>query len=72
MKLLQSVFVCLLLAGLAFGQSAALNGQIEGTVTDASGAVVANVKVEVVNNGTGYKRTANTDESGFFRFTLLP
>src|SRR5260370_1109423 len=72
MKLLQSVVVSFLFAAAAFGQSAAMNGQIEGTVTDPSGAVVAKVKVEVVNNGTGYKRSAETDESGLFRFALLP
>jgi len=72
MKLLQSLVVSLLVAAAAFGQSAAVNGQIEGTVTDPSGAAVARVKVEVVNNGTGYRRTAETDESGFYRFPLLP
>lgn len=72
MKLLQSIVVFVFMAAAAFGQSAALNGQIEGTVTDPSGAVVAKVKVEIVNNGTGYKRSTETDDAGFFRFTLLP
>ena len=72
MKLLKCAFVSLLSAAAAFGQAAAINGQIEGTVTDPSGAVVPKVKVEVVNDGTGYKRSVDSNESGFFRFALLP
>ena len=62
----------LLVGALAFGQSASINGQIEGVVTDPSGAAVAKAKVDIVNNGTGYKRSAETDDSGLFRFTFLP
>src|SRR5438552_5275615 len=64
--------VCLSLTAVAFGQSAAINGQIEGTITDPTGAIVSGAKVEVINNGTGYKRSAETDRTGFFRFPLLP
>src|SRR5436190_16199152 len=72
MKLLQLVFVSLLTGAAAFSQSAAMNGQIEGTVSDPTGAVVAKVKVEAVNNQTGYKRSVETDASGVYRFALLP
>src|SRR5712691_4057139 len=72
MKFLGYAFVSLLIAAAAFGQSAAINGQIEGTLTDPSGALVPKAKVEVVNDGTGYKRSADTNESGYFRFALLP
>mgnify|MGYP003346269831 CR=1 FL=1 len=58
-------------AGL-FGQAAAINGQIEGSISDATGAVIPNVKVEVVNDGTGFKQETQTTSSGFFRFALLP
>src|SRR5262249_44625502 len=57
---------------LAFGQAAAINGQIEGTITDPAGAVVPNAKVEVTNDDTGYKRSAQTDSAGFYRLGLLP
>jgi len=57
---------------LAFGQSAAINGQIEGTITDPTGAQVPGAKVEIVNKGTGYTRSTDRDQSGFFRFPLLP
>lgn len=55
-----------------FAQSAAINGQIEGTITDASGSVVANADVEIVNLDTGFKREAKTDTAGFYRFVTLP
>jgi hypothetical protein len=58
--------------GAAFGQAAAINGQIEGTITDPSGAVISGAGVEALNQGTGFKRSAKTDEAGFFRFTVLP
>jgi len=55
-----------------FGQAAAVNGQIEGTVTDPSGAVVAGAPVSLENTATGFKRDTQTDASGFYRFTVLP
>lgn len=69
------VLSLLLFAGVSqscFGQAAAINGAIEGTITDPSGAAVPNVKVEVTNDGTGFKRSVDTDSSGFFRFSVLP
>ena len=56
----------------AFGQSAAVNGQISGTVTDPSGAPVAAAHVEAVNAGTGYRQTVTTSSSGLFQLPLLP
>jgi hypothetical protein len=56
----------------SFGQAAAINGQIEGTVTDPSGASGAGAQVEVLNEETGFKRSATADESGFFRLAVLP
>jgi hypothetical protein len=41
-------------------------GRISGTVTDPSGAVVAKAKVTITNEATKVKRSAETDESGFF------
>lgn len=55
-----------------FAQSQALNGQIEGTVSDQNKSVVANVSITVTNIETGANRTIKTDESGVYRFPLLP
>lgn len=56
----------------AFGQAAAINGQIEGTVTDPTGAVVPGAKIDITNTNTGFTRSVETDANGFFRFTVLP
>ncbi len=56
----------------AFAQSQALNGQIEGTVSDQTGAAVANVTITATNIETGATRAVQTDESGVYRFPLLP
>ena len=52
--------------------SAAINGQIEGAVTDPSGALVSGADVEVANDTTGFKRSSQTDSAGFFRLAVLP
>jgi len=53
-------------------QSQALNGQIEGVVTDSTGAAVAGATVTVRNLESGSERTMTTDNGGLFRFPLLP
>src|SRR5258708_12759676 len=67
-----AVAILLAVAPGAFPQAAAINGQIEGTVTDATGAVVPGATVGIANTDTGFKREVRTDDSGFFRFTVLP
>src|ERR1700689_5119912 len=47
-------------------------GTILGTVTDASGAVVAGAKVTVKNEGTGLERTAQTSADGSYNLPELP
>src|SRR6516164_2825476 len=44
------------------------NASISGTVTDASGAVVANAAVSVTNYGTGIKRETTANAVGAFHF----
>lgn len=53
-------------------QSQALNGQIEGVVSDANGAALSGATVVARNVGTGTERNATTDSSGVYRFPLLP
>ncbi|PYV56612.1 MAG: hypothetical protein DMG98_12460, partial [Acidobacteria bacterium] len=45
---------------------------IDGTVTDQTGAVVANATVTLTNEETGISQTIQTQENGNFRFTPLP
>lgn len=47
-------------------------GKIVGTVTDSTGASVANAKVSATNEATNETHTYTTDESGNFTFPVLP
>jgi hypothetical protein len=47
-------------------------GTIQGTVKDATGAVVPKAAVEISSPALITSRTMDTDEAGFYRFTLLP
>ncbi|MEQ1948131.1 MAG: carboxypeptidase regulatory-like domain-containing protein [Bryobacteraceae bacterium] len=65
------VLACCVLAACSalFAQGTA---DIVGTVTDNSGAVVANAKVTVKNAATSLTRNQQTDASGGYAFALLP
>src|SRR5580700_78945 len=68
---------CILSVALAalFGAGALSQTQlatVSGTITDPSGAVVPNVSVTIVSQGTGLKRSALTDTAGEYRFAGLP
>ena len=70
-KLLVLTFLSLLLAmGPAFGQ--AISGDVTGTVSDPSGAVVPSATVTIQNDQTGVKTTAPTNTNGVYRFLNLP
>ncbi|HJZ10634.1 MAG TPA: carboxypeptidase-like regulatory domain-containing protein, partial [Acidobacteriota bacterium] len=60
------------LVPFTFAQSQALNGQIEGTALDQNKAAVPNAVITVTNIESGATRTVTTDESGVYRFPLLP
>jgi hypothetical protein len=62
----------LLLAAGAFAQSQATTGVIEGTVSDATGAVLPGVTVALHNTATNYEQVQVTDSGGRFRGVLLP
>ncbi|MGH9582777.1 MAG: carboxypeptidase regulatory-like domain-containing protein, partial [Bryobacteraceae bacterium] len=47
-------------------------GSIVGTVTDSSGAPVANTQVNLTNLGTAEKRPETTNAQGFYQFVNLP
>ena len=48
------------------------SGDLTGTVTDPSGAVVAGATVMLRNDATGQSRTTTTTANGNYRFSLLP
>jgi hypothetical protein len=57
---------------LAFAQSQATTGVIEGTVSDATGGVLPGVTVTLRNVATNFEQVQVTDSSGRFRGVLLP
>ena len=69
-----AIFACLALllcfvSGTAIAQ--VLYGGLTGNVTDPTGAVVANAKVEALNTLTGVTRTTTSDTNGVYRFNDL-
>ena len=63
--------LALLLASVAGAQTQITTGTIQGTVTDANGAVVPGANVEIKNLDTNLSRTLTTDEGGRFVAPLL-
>ncbi|MBL8212618.1 MAG: TonB-dependent receptor [Bryobacterales bacterium] len=75
MKPATAIATRLLALSLLFGASAFAQGnfaQITGLITDASGAAVPQAKIEVVQELTGTRRTAVSNELGYFNFVQLP
>jgi hypothetical protein len=66
----------LLVASLGFavpGAMAQINrANLNGTVTDPSGASIPNSQVEVVAPATGFKRQTGTGSSGVYSLSSLP
>ncbi len=54
----------------AYGQ--AISGNLVGTVSDSSSAVVTNASVEVMKIDTGITTTTTTGSTGAYRFDNLP
>jgi hypothetical protein len=46
-------------------------GDINGVVTDPSGAVIANAQITAKNDSTGAAHTTTSNNEGFYRFSLL-
>src|SRR5580658_3378745 len=62
-----ALFLC---ASLAVAQTIT-TGEITGTVTDPTGAVIAGASVKLASPSTGSVRTDATDASGVYKFPLL-
>src|SRR5271155_2682088 len=67
------LFVLPILAGSPASSAQTGNSSnVQGTVTDPSGAVVANAEVTMHNPVSGFERSATTDASGNFSFPNVP
>src|SRR5712671_6587169 len=70
---LGAVITCVVFSAMvAFAQSQATSGNIEGRVTDPNGAAVPGVTVTATNQETGFAKTADTNAEGIFSITFLP
>jgi hypothetical protein len=63
-----ALLVCL--AAGAWAQSI-VSGDVTGTVTDPSGAVIPGAKITLKNNDSGQTQNGNSNASGVYRFALL-
>jgi hypothetical protein len=73
-KLLRSILLAAGAALLAASTAAAQtnSGALNGTVTDATGAVIPGATVTLANSVSGYTRTQTSDSAGHFQFTNVP
>ena len=68
-----SLFFCALaLSSLGFSQSEVGASSLNGTVSDPSGAAVANAQVIAHNSSTGFVRQGVTTGAGLYNFSGLP
>ena len=61
---------CMLFAAFVFAQET--TGGLQGTVKDATGAVVSQAHVEIRGTSLVGAKTADTDSGGYYRFANLP
>ena len=66
-----AVLCVLLLAAIPRLVGQVNTGDVVGTVTDASGAVLPDAKVTIKNTSTGVSRTVQTGKTGDYSFSLL-
>ena len=55
----------------AIGASAQFKANIQGTVTDSAGAIVADATVSLTNKETNQAQQTTTSDGGFYRFSSL-
>lgn len=65
-------FFTLLKWWCSVGWAQQVQGSFTGQVTDSSGAVISRAEVTVVEQDTGFTRTASTQEDGSYAVPLLP
>jgi len=64
--------ITLAAASVAFGQAQSNAADLQGTIRDATNAVVTNATVTARNPATNFSRTTTTNDDGFYRLINLP
>jgi hypothetical protein len=67
---LTALLAVTLFATFAYSQSV-VTGDLTGTVTDPSGAVIPNANVSIKNDASGESQSTHTNDQGQYRFSLL-
>jgi len=67
-----SVLSLLVFCSATVASAQLVTSNLQGVVTDPSGAVVADASITASNSETGVQRTTTTNADGFYRFNLLP
>jgi hypothetical protein len=68
----RAIYVFALIALMAQLGTAQSTSQLNGSVTDSSGAAVAGAKITLTEPATGSKRTATSNGSGLYQFLDVP
>ncbi len=63
--------ICILLASALMPLRAQNFGELTGTVSDATGAILAGASVTAVNNATSQARQATTNDTGTYSVPYL-
>ena len=71
-QLICLVAILFVSANVALGQSQANAADLQGTVSDATGAVVPNATVTVRNPATNVSRNTTTNDQGLYRIVAVP
>jgi Carboxypeptidase regulatory-like domain/TonB-dependent Receptor Plug Domain len=66
-SLITLIFFCL----SANARAQTVTGTLTGTVADSTGAVIPNIQVTARNNGTGFTRTTQTNDEGYYSMPFL-
>src|ERR1041385_3925801 len=72
MRVLLACMTVLVVASAAMAQAQSNAGDLQGTVRDANGAVVANASVTARNTATSVSREATTNDDGYYKIVNLP
>ena len=72
LKTFYSVFLLSALLARACLAQSVFSGNIQGVISDPSGATVAGAQVKLRNTDTGVEESARSSDSGNYRFSSLP
>jgi len=70
-RVVSSLLLCVGFLVAQLSAQTTTTGELGGTVTDPSGAVLTNATITLTNAATGAKQTTQTNATGFYRFPLL-